>query len=488
MILSVTERQSYYANPAILRRISEFFGGESPIHGTAVYMVAGTEWESFYRQRRPLEEFQSWLNHGAEVNRSLWDRKSLIAHLDIEYVNFDDPAHPYLAAEQIFELQRPVVSAAKSLFSHFRLAPLHLLTGRGHHFVWGISRDSRAFAQLSALGRMSASLQRLYASMPGPAGEAVATEVGAAFAGLGLMIEFVACEIKSRAAEKCQLPVELGAIEAGGAERGREVIALDITEYADPLCSQGMRVPFSVYLKPWQQRAELGDETVRRLSPMFVIPLDRIDVNEGIKIRSNAKEVARLAAASSAKIPDASKSMNLLAKAYLRSPLARFHKWFYSEEHDADALWPETYDLTPMDVLPPNVRYILEHPNDLLLRPGCVRLVVRAMLSLGWHPRHIAGLIRSKYERDYDWKAQWVGYDPATRSDFYARAFTGEFVIGVDNLVDFNGKSAREEGLCFIEGCTDDLEAFRNSLLYRRKYERLACRPLNGLFLPKEHL
>ena len=180
--------------------------------------------------------------------------------------------------------------------------------------------------------------------------------------------------------------------------------------------------------------------------------------------------------------------MNLLAKAYLRSPLARFHNWFYSEEHDADALWPETYDLTPMDVLPPNVCYILKHPNDLLLRPGCVRLVVRAMLSLGWHPRHIAGLIRSKYERDYGWKDQWVGYDPATRADFYARAFTGEFVIGVDNLVDFNGKSAREEGLCFIEGCTDDLEPFRNSLLYRRKYERLACRPLNGLFLPNEHL
>jgi hypothetical protein len=98
---------------------------------------------------------------------------------------------------------------------------------------------------------------------------------------------------------------------------------------------------------------------------MFVIPLDRIDVDEGIKIRSNAKEVARLAATCSAKIPDASKSMNLLAKAYLRSPLARFHNWFYAEEHDADALWPETYDLTPMDVLPPNVCYILKHPNDL---------------------------------------------------------------------------------------------------------------------------
>jgi hypothetical protein len=108
-----------------------------------------------------------------------------------------------------------------------------------------------------------------------------------------------------------------------------------------------MRVPFSVYLKPWQQRAELGDETVGLLSPMFVIPLDKIDVNAGIKIRSNAKEVARLAAASSAKIPDASKSMNLLAKAYLRSPLARFHNWFYSEEHDADALWPKPMTSRP---------------------------------------------------------------------------------------------------------------------------------------------
>ena len=99
-------------------------------------------------------------------------------------------------------------------------------------------------------------------------------KVGAAFAGLGLVMEFVVhCEIKTRAAQKCQLPVDLGAIEAGGAERGREVIAVDITEYADPLCSRVMRVPFSVYLKPWQQRAELGNETVGLLSPMFVIPI-----------------------------------------------------------------------------------------------------------------------------------------------------------------------------------------------------------------------
>src|SRR4029453_10132571 len=141
----------------------------------------------------------------------------------------------------------------------------------------------------------------------------------------------------------------------------------------------------------------------------------------------------------------------------------------YSQEHNAEALWPETYELTSLDVLPRSARHILEHPNDLLLRPACARLVVRAMLSLGWHPRHIAGLIRSKYERDYGWGDQWAGFDPATRADFYARTFTAEFVTGIDNLIDFNAKSAREEGLCFFESCTDDLDRFCDSLPHRRK-------------------
>ena len=61
-------------------------------------------------------------------------------------------------------------------------------------------------------------------------------------------------------------------------------------------------------------------------------------------------------------------------------------------------------------------------------------------------------------------------------------------LLGVDDLIDFNCKSAREEGNCFVEHCGDNLLRFRSSLLERRKHERLACRPINGLFLPEEHL
>ena len=248
--------------------------------------------------------------------------------------------------------------------------------------------------------------------------------MGAAFAGLGLVIEFVAQQVKSRAAPHCEVPVELAAIETGGGPHGREMISVDITEYADPLCSRVMRAPFSVYLKPAQQRVAIGDEVVGHLPPIVAIPLGRLAVSEALRVRSDPAAVARLAATASVEIPDASRAMKRLIHAYQHSRLAHFHAGFFAQEHDAPALWPETYDRTPLDALPPCTRVILENPNDLLLRPGCAQRVVRVMLALGWHPRHIAGLIRSKYERDHGWGDQWRGFDPGTRADFYARVFS----------------------------------------------------------------
>lgn len=82
----------------------------------------------------------------------------------------------------------------------------------------------------------------------------------------------------------------------------------------------------------------------------------------------------------------------------------------------------------------------------------------------------------------------WAGYDPATRADFYTRVFAGLFFTGLDDLVDFNCQSAKEEKLCFAADCPFNLEDYKKSVLNRRKHERLACRPFNRLFLPEEHL
>ncbi len=481
-------RHAFCRDENVRARICEFFGEAAHDERPAVFLAVGTEDGSRHREALPVDELRSWMDRGVELNRSLWDRESLICHLDTEYVNFDDPAYPFLNEERIFALQESVIAAAAEVLGSHGIQPLRLMTGRGYHLVWRITRDCAAFRELADLGHVSASLKRLYATECAPTGEHVTPELGAAFAGLGLVIEFLAHEIKRRAAPKCELPVELGAIETGRGPHGREMISVDITEYADPLCSRVIRVPFSVYLKPDQQRADIGDELVRRIRPFVVIPSGGLTVAEALAVRHDPAAAASLAATSTTKIPDASLPMQQLVGAYRRSRLAAFHAEFYSTEHEAPALWPETYDTLPLEALSPCSRTILERPNDLLLRPGCAQRVVRVLLALGWHPRHIAGLLRSKYERDHGWGDQWRGYDPATRADFFARVFAGLFFAGVDDLVDFNCTSAREEGICFVEHCNENLLRFRSSLLERRKHERLARRPLNRLFLPEEHL
>jgi len=105
-------------------------------------------------------------------------------------------------------------------------------------------------------------------------------------------------------------------------------------------------------------------------------------------------------------------------------------------------------------------------------------------LALGWHPRHIAGLIQSKFKGDYSWGQVWEGYDPPTRAELYTRVFAGLVAARYDDLVDFNCQSAREQGTCHVADCHSSLLPFKQSLLDRRTYERLACRPIHRLFCP----
>jgi hypothetical protein len=60
-----------------------------------------------------------------EVKRSLWDHHDLVDHLDVEPINFDYPAEPYLNPERSAELQRGLVRSLQE----------HLL-------CWGIARSA----------------------------------------------------------------------------------------------------------------------------------------------------------------------------------------------------------------------------------------------------------------------------------------------------------------------------------------------------------
>lgn len=480
--------KNYYMNPHILKRITEFLGGESLENATSMYL---SRCDSSLHDRIEVklpEELPFYLDRELDVGRSLWDQNALIAHLDIEYTNFDFLAEPYLDMERSFALQQPVVLAVEEILLEYGILPLHILTGRGHHFIWRIRRDTRAYQQIMQLGRISQNLQNMYNTPQPPRTQPVPIEVALAFAGLGFLMEFLAHRVKEQAAPQSQIPVELTAVAVGRIQRGREIVSIDISEYGDPLHTRVVRIPFTFYRKPWEKWIG-GDVGISEQIPqVFAIPLHEMEIPHAIQVMQDPEQVIELAKRASVQIPDQSESMESFVSAYHKSRLKEFHDWFYSQEHEPPEKWEVTYDRIPRDPLPPCVRYIFDHPNDVLLKPEGIQLVVRVMLALGWHPRHIAGLIRSKYERDYGWEALWYVYDAGSRADFYTRLFAGLFAVGRDDLVDFNCHSIQEKGLYFSpeEECT--LHDYRQSLLERRTHERLAHWPFNRLFLPDKHL
>ena len=483
---AVEQRQCYYRDTNVRARIREFIGATTFHESSCEFLAASDENTAPPSKPYPPRALNSLFASGFEISRSLWDHYALIADFDIEYVNFDDPAEAFVDPERVFAIQQPVAKTIEQLLREYRIKPLHVLSGRGHHFVWRIEQSSDEFEKLSALGRGPSSLWKCETEVHPPNGRAVPIELARAFAGLGLVMEFLAHRVKQVAARHTEIPVELTAVEVGPSKHAREIISIDISEYGDPLYSREVRVPFSVYLKPWQQAWAFEVDTLAKLQPLFVVPLQGINWPQGISAMRDPQLTAELAAHANMTIPDATRGTGKMLDDYKRSKLAKFHEWFYSQEQHPAELWPETYDRQPLEILPACARVALEMPNDLLLRPAFIRRLVRVMLALGWHPRHIAGLICSKYQRDFGW-TQLVNVDAATRADFYTRVFAGLFAAGMDDLVDFNCVSAQEQGTCTLSNCGFNLLNFKESALERRAHDKLAHRPFNRLLLSSKH-
>lgn len=322
----------YYQSAAVRARLREFLGRDSLGEATSRYLVQGETTALHLYEHHPVEALDSLLDEGAEIARSLWDTKSLLVDLDVEYVNFDRPAEVFLNPERAFALQAPVQKAIENLLTSYGIVPLHLLSGRGHHFIWRIAQDSPAFQRLTKLGHASASLLQATSEQPAPDGAVAAPDLARAFSGLGLVMEFLAHRVKGIAARASEIPVELTAMEVGPSDRGREMISIDISEYGDPLPVRMLRVPFSVYLKPWQQRGMIAADVLDQLEPLFVIPLGVLDVPEALAIMRSPAQVTQLAETASAEIPDASGAMEQLIADYEASALRKFHADFYAQE------------------------------------------------------------------------------------------------------------------------------------------------------------
>ena len=439
---------SIYADPAVRQRLVEYLGGDTLESATAIYLTHSDGCMFQRSELRPPCDLQWFLDRELDIARSLADRESLLLHLDLEYVNFDAPGEAFVDPLRTFELQEPVVRVIEGILLEWGIVPLHLITGQGHHFVWRVRLDSEVARRIEALNPAPELVAACLERLGGGVAAEMSLELQGRFSGIALLMEYLAHRIKWEAAPQTAVPVEVTAVHVGPcATSQRELISIDISEYGDPLHTRMVRMPYTNYLKPGMAGLVAGAGMVG--VPQFkAIPLYEMDVQQAIACRQRPERVRELARRASGRIPRWEKGTAKFLDEYGGSQLREFHNYYYAELQDPGSAWEQLYGRS-LERLPPCVKDLLDWPNDRLLKPAGIQLVTRVLLAESWHPRHISGLIRSKFENvNHGWGVNWADYEAGTRADFYTRLFAGLWATGVDELVDFNCISTREKGFC----------------------------------------
>ncbi|MEA2081587.1 MAG: hypothetical protein U9O97_02470 [Elusimicrobiota bacterium] len=460
----------YYKNPVIRERIGEYCGGDAadPDSFTSQYLVGyGLE---LLREKHiefmsaPKKHFDYLLERSLDIYRSVWDVESTLGVLDIEYFNIDNPGKVYTDPEEIFTLMEPAYIKIREVFARFNIIPLTIMTGQGYHFSFKISRFSAADKKLEKIGFVSDNLKKRYQTMKGRRKRPVSIRHGKAFDGMGKALEYaVHMVIKELAEENFAIPCVITDVAVGKSSRGqREALSFDLSMYGDPIFMRDIRCPFSTHQKHKMQWYKVGKDIAENLAPRLAIPRNDTPLKKIIETRTSPKKTIEYAKTVSCKIPDFSKELLNLLTSYEASKMGDIHRDFDGTRIHTEKEWPATYDALDPLSLPECTRLAVLLPNDNMLRPTNIQNLVRVLMFQGWHPKHIAGLITSKYARkQYNWTENWEKYDPASRANFYVRIFSDLLLTGLDGELDLNCVSAKEMGFCLKEWCGWNLSDFK---------------------------
>lgn len=455
-----TSEKLYYQSPQVRNRIMEFCGCSGTADScTARFLVGNGHTVLGYgipenKDIREPAQIGQILEQGIDIFRSLWDKKYLVASLDIDYHNEDFADEAFYHPDAVFTKLEPVFSCISRILQSYGIKFLAVMTGQGYHFSWNISQSSLLHREMENLANWAPSLLAKYERDHPFTPETIPLSKGKAHSGLGILLEFLAFKIIRECSPEASIPVMFTGLTVGNSNVGRESISIDLSAYGDPLYMRYFRSAFTLYHK---------FDTVLPVS-MACLPRSKESLKEMLEKRKNLARSAAMAENTQAAIPDSTAGANRLMEEYLSSALREIHHYFHEGWHDDPRDWGMFYDRLNLSALPPCAARPLSKPNDALLKPPNIQNVARVLISQDWHPRSVAGLIRSKYERDYHWGINWMIYDAANRADFYVRSFYSMAASGVDDLKDFNCVSHQEKGYCPQPWCGYNLADYRDKL------------------------
>ena len=375
---------------------------------------------SLHRQLPP-EDLDDLLDRGADVFRSVLDLASLPFYVDVDYLNARLPGHAYERPGDVFAKLEPTYQAVVELLAEYGIETVPLMTGRGYQFTGRIPFDSPVFGRIAALAPETPDWYDTYAArLPPWLQLRITTRYARAYLAMGQLLEYFAHRVIRRAASRSRLPLVLNGTNVGDGAEGREAVSLDLSFAGDPADVRHMRVAFGAY-QAHRFRPDIYGPEVSALDPIVVVPR-----GSGRSSRCSRRAAIRPAPRSCGELFGADSRR----RRWARAPRIGLHAIatggfsppvLQRSLHDPSS-WPKTYDRFELAQVPPCVAAPLAMPNDGLLKPEHLQHVTRFLMSQGWAPRHIAGLVWSKYAQDCNWGARWRYLSARSRAEFDVRA------------------------------------------------------------------
>jgi hypothetical protein len=366
----------------------------------------------------------------------------------------DDRTKVYFKLEEIYQ-------RIKEIYNRYKINYISIQTGQGYHFVFKLPYENPLHNKLVSLSDIEISLKGKYKVTTTRRKKVVSETSARGFHNAGRIIEYFAHILLQNMHSYKGLPVVFSDVSIGNY---REAISIDLSMYGDPIYLRDIRVPFSSYQK--HKIYSKFKSSVGNIHPFIVLPreingVEYFSYKDLLSMRTDVKKVVEYSDNVNCLIPSVGENFEVVLSDYQNSVLYKIHKNFDSVDHDNPNIWYKTYDKFDINILPPCVRHCLIEPNDHLLKPTNLQTLTRVLLKLGWHPKHIAGLVRSKYERNYGWGEEWFKYDASSRANFYVRIYSDLLLSGIDKKEDLNCISHQEKGYCYKPNCGYNLANYR---------------------------
>jgi hypothetical protein len=392
-----------------------------------------------------------FLDEGENIFTSVWDKKNLRVFIDVEYFSNRRSDLPFTNPRYVFNILEPVYWCIWDTFKEYGIKPITLATGQGYHFVFNIpsyiapNQPTSIVKKIEDLGDIEGSLLEKYLDPKGRRDRPVEYALGRAYDGLGKLLEFFMHKVMARLPSYgLKLPVSFGDLTVGN--QLQETINLDLSSLADPLYTRVMRSAFSIHNKALEKGYRCKDPiclTIPRYTPCNgnTLSLDEVFDN-----RNHYQNTCNYAKEITAEVPYASQGVESLIWDYTKSSLYKFHQEYDSIPIDSHQDWWKGYDSFDTRQVPPCIQEAFNRPNPRMLQPNYIQALVRTLHW--WNPKHVAGLITSKYTRDYNWDYNWKKYDAYRHAKVWTRFYAGLLAVGLDRKQDHNCVSYQERDLC----------------------------------------